>query len=159
LLRRLVQDPAWNGGHYHRAGAVLQTMVDLRVETLCRYGAEQGLRAQGLTEEAVKAEIRQQARDWAQLFDAHSMLALGRAINRYDVRADLGRIRARVLYVLSRTDVLFPPSLALEVMPALAAARVDARYAEIDTEHGHLGSDVDVAKWAPILAEFLQGLG
>lgn len=158
LLRRLERDPAWNGGHYYGAGGVLQTMVDLRVETLCRYGAEQGLRAQGLTDEAVHAELQQQARNWAQVFDAHSMLALGRAINRYDVRAELGRIRARVLYVLSRTDVLFPPSLAQQVMPALAAAGVDARYAEIDTEHGHLGSDVDVARWAPGLGEFLQSV-
>ena len=158
LLRRLALDPNWNGGRYYSGTGVLQTMTDLRVETLRRYGAEQGLRAQGLDETAVQAELLRQAREWARAFDAHSMLALGGAINRYDVMAELGRIRARVLYVLSRTDVLFPPSLAQPVLDALLAAGVDARYFEIDTAHGHLGSDVDVAQWAPVLSGFLHEL-
>jgi homoserine O-acetyltransferase len=137
---------------------VVDAMVVLREETLRRYGAEEGLMAQLHDRAAVAAEIARQARAWAQEFDAHSMLVLGRAMDRYDVSAELGRIRARVLYVLSRSDVLFPPSLAPQVMPALAAAGVDARYFEIDTPHGHLGSDVDVAQWAPVLAAFLGEL-
>ena len=60
--------------------------------------------------------------------------------------------------MLSRTDRLFPPSLRDEVMPALAAAGVDARYAEIDSEHGHLASGTDAAKWAPALKAFIEGL-
>ena len=159
LLRRLAADPRWNGGHYYDEGeGVLQTMTALRIETLRRYGAEQGLRAQGLDATAIEAELLRQARPWAREFDAHSMLALGRAINRYDVTPDLGRIRARVLYLLSRTDAVFPPSLAPPVMAALRNAGVDARYAEIDTVHGHLGSDVDVALWAPVLSGFLDEL-
>ena len=74
------------------------------------------------------------------------MRTLGWATHRHDARADRGHIWARVLSVVSRTDALFPPSLAQEVMPALAAAGADLRYAEIDTEHGHRGSNVDVAR-------------
>ena len=155
-LRQFEQDPNWNGGHCYANGGIRPTMTGLREQTLRRYGAEQGLRARGMSEAQVAAEITRQAHAWAEVFDPNSLLALGRAINRYDVRGELGRIKARVLYVLSRTDALFPPSLAHSVMPALAAAGVDARYFEIDTEHGHLGSDVDVAKWAPVLAEFLR---
>lgn len=155
-LRRFEQDPNWNGGHCYETGGIVPTMSRLREQTLRRYGADQGLRAEGLTEALVAAEITRQALEWASVFDPNSLLALGRAINLYDVRSELGRIKARVLYVLSRTDALFPPSLAQSVMPALAAAGIDARYFEIDTEHGHLGSDVDVAKWAPVLAEFLR---
>lgn len=158
LLRRLAGDPQWNGGHYYGSHGVLQTMTALRIETLRRYGAEQGLRAQGLDAAAIEAELLRQARPWAQSFDAHSLLALGRAINRYDVTDQLHRIRARVLYLLSRTDTVFPPSLAAPVMHALHSAGVDARYLEIDTEHGHLGSDLDVAQWAPVLSDFLDEL-
>ena len=158
LLRRLAADPGWNGGHCYAGDGVLQTMTALRVETLRRYGAEQALRAQGLDAAAIEAELLRQARPWAQEFDAHSLLTLGRAINRYDVTNDLGRIRARVLYLLSRTDAVFPPSLATPVMDALRHAGVDARYVEIDTAHGHLGSDVDVALWAPVLSAFLDEL-
>lgn len=158
LLRRLAADPQWNGGHYYGGEGVLQTMTALRIETLRRYGAEQGLRAQGMDPAAIQAELLRQALPWAQAFDAHSLLALGRAINRYDVTSRLGQIRARVLYLLSRTDAVFPPSIAPPVMDAWRGAGVDARYVEIDTEHGHLGSAVDVAQWVPVLSGFLDEL-
>ena len=64
-----------------------------------------------------------------------------------DAEPDLAKIRARVLYVLSRTDVLFPPRLAPDVMAKLQAAGVDATYVEIDSDFGHLASGADCAKW------------
>jgi homoserine O-acetyltransferase len=63
-----------------------------------------------------------------------------------------------VLYVLSRTDRLFPPSLAPEVMAKLRGAGVDATYVEIDSDFGHLASGADWARWAPALERFLAGL-
>ena len=63
-----------------------------------------------------------------------------------------------VLYVLSRTDALFPPSLAPEVMGSLRDAGVDATYCEIDSELGHLASGADAAKWAPALRDFMRRL-
>jgi homoserine O-acetyltransferase/O-succinyltransferase len=63
-----------------------------------------------------------------------------------------------VLYVLSRTDALFPPSLAPGVMAGLHAAGVDAAYVEIDSEHGHLASGADAGKWAPALRDFIHKL-
>lgn len=64
----------------------------------------------------------------------------------------------RHLVIVRRADALFPPTLARTVMPALAAAGVDARCFEIDTPHGHFGSDLDVAQCAPTLATFLAEL-
>lgn len=84
------------------------------------------------------------------------MLVLGEAARRFDATPAFGRIRAKLLYVLSTTDALFPPSLASEVMPALKATGVDARYVEIESPHGHLASGVDAAKWAPALRAFLD---
>jgi len=63
-----------------------------------------------------------------------------------------------VLYALSRTDVLFPPSLAPDVMAKLRAAGVDARYVDIDSDFGHAASGADWSKWAPALGEFLASL-
>jgi homoserine O-acetyltransferase len=76
----------------------------------------------------------------------------------YDVTPELRRIRVPVLYVLSRTDELFPPSLAPEVMGSLREAGVAANYFEIDSELGHLASGADAAKWAPALREFMERL-
>jgi homoserine O-acetyltransferase len=153
---RFALDPNWNSGRYYATGGIDQAMIALRVETLRRYGVEEGLKATLPDQAAIDAEITRQARDWSTSFDAHSILVLGRALNTFDVTPDLGRVRARVLYVLSRTDALFPPSLAPQVMAALKAAKVDASYFEIDTEHGHFGSDLDVQQWAPRLKSFLS---
>jgi homoserine O-acetyltransferase len=92
------------------------------------------------------------------VFDANSLFILGRAMETYDVASHFNRIRVPVLYVLSRTDALFPPSLAPGVMRELAAAGVDATYFEIDSDHGHLASGADADKWAPVLRAFMAKL-
>ena len=86
-------------------------------------------------------------------------MTLRKAMVRFDAERDLAKIRARVLYVLSRTDVLFPPSIAPDVMAKLGAAGVDATYVQIDSDFGHLASGADCAKWAPALRAFLDRLG
>ena len=100
-----------------------------------------------------------QAEAWAREFDGHSLLVLGRCSKRFDVMPDLGRIKAKVLYVLSSTDLLFPPSLEGTVMGALRQAGVDARYFLLESAHGHLASGTDALKWAPALKSFLDALG
>jgi homoserine O-acetyltransferase len=52
----------------------------------------------------------------------------------FDTRPDFARIKAKVLYVLCRTDALFPPKIAPDVIKALTAAGVEARYFELDSE-------------------------
>lgn len=49
-------------------------------------------------------------------------------------------------------------AMAPEVMNALAAAAVEARYFEIDSELGHSASGPEHAKWSPVLREFLEPL-
>lgn len=155
---RLATDPNWNGGHYYEAGGITETMTAIRVETLRGYGIETELSASYSDAAERNRAIEAIAREWAVAFDGHSLLVLGRAANAYDVTPLATRIRAKVLYVLSRTDALFPPSLASEVMPVLKAAGVDARYVEIDSPHGHLASGVDASKWAAELKTFLDEL-
>ena len=47
---------------------------------------------------------------------------------------------------------------ASRVVNNLAAAGVDARYVEIDTDFGHSASGREWAKWAPALREFPASL-
>lgn len=86
------------------------------------------------------------------------MIALRKASVKFDAARDLAKLRARVLYVLSRTDKLFPPSIAPAVMDKLAKAGADAQYVEIDSELGHLASGPEWATWGPRLREFLAKL-
>ena len=158
LVERFAADPNWNGGWYYERGGVLPTLTAIRVETLMRYGANEILAAGTPDAARREATIRAMAEEWARQFDANSLVALRKAAVRFDAERDMQKIRARVLYVLSRTDKLFPPSIAPGVMAKLKAAGVNARYAEIDSDFGHSASGADWAKWAPVLKEFLAQL-
>lgn len=158
LVARLSSDPNWNGGHYYAHGGILGTMTALRVDTLKLYGIDAQLAAAFPDEAAREREIRRRARAWAEIYDAHSLIVLLRAAIRHDAMPELHRIKARVLYVLSRTDRIFPPSIAAGVMAALARGGVRADYVEIDTERGHAYAGPDAPKWAPRLAAFMDSL-
>ena len=146
LMKWFDSDPNWNNGDYYDNGGVKQTMTRLRIDTLTRYG---------LAKDA--AELHRIASGWADVFDANSLFILGRAMETYDIVKDYAKIRVPVLYVLSTTDALFPPTLAPGVIAGLRAAGVDATYFELESQHGHLASGADAAKWAPALAAFIRG--
>ena len=158
LQDRFAADPSWNGGWHYDRGGIFSTLVQHRVETLERYGQNEAL-ARTIPDPAVRAaRLRQLAETWARQFDPNSMITLRKAAVRYDAERDFSRIRAKVLYVLSRTDKLFPPSIASAVMDRLQRAGVEAQYFEIDTELGHSASGPEWAKWAPALKDFLAKL-
>jgi homoserine O-acetyltransferase/O-succinyltransferase len=158
LVARLATDPEWNGGQYYDRGGAKTVLTELRVEMLKRNGIEAALAPRFPSREEREAEIRRQAVDWAQRWDANSLVILRRGTIGYDTVKDFPKIKAGVLYVLCRTDRLFPPSIAPAVMDALATAGVDARYFEIDSDLGHSASGPEHAKWSPVLREFLAPL-
>jgi len=158
LRAQFATAPGWNGGRYYGATQMAEFMTNLRVRTLKNYGIEAQLASRFPASEAREAEIRKLAERWARQFDANSLIALADARSNFDAEKDFARIRAKVLYVLSRTDKIFPPSIAPEVMEKLKRAGVDARYFEIDSENGHMASGADWQKWAPALKAFLESL-
>jgi homoserine O-acetyltransferase len=159
LVGRFAADPNWNGGWHYDRGGIVATLTEQRFETLMRYGQNEILAATLPDPQQREARIRELSVAWASEFDPNSLVTLRRASVRFDAAADFKKIQARVLYVLSRTDTLFPPSIAPAVMDQLARAGVPAQYFEIDTEFGHQASGADWAKWAPALKAFLEALG
>ena len=158
LIDQLARDPNWNGGDYYDRGGMIETMTEFRIATLRTYGLEARLAAEIPDRATRERRLRALAHRWAMEFDPNSLIVLRRAALRFTVEPVLDRIRAPLLYVLSRTDTLFPPSLAPGVMAALKQAGVKAEYFEIDSDAGHLGSGIDWQKWASRLAEFLGGI-
>lgn len=159
LLATLSQDPNWNGGDYYDRGGVAETMIQIRMATLKTYGIETRLRDTISDPQAIETAIRDEAARWADGFDANSLIILAKALRGFDVTAQFGSIKAKVLYVLSRTDKLFPPELAASVMPGFKGAGVDADYFLLDSDLGHSASGLDAHKWAPRLRMFMDGLG
>jgi len=158
LMKWFGPDPNFNNGDYYDRGGVKDTLTRLRIDTLTRYGLADSLSGRFPDLAARDAELRRIAGAWADVFDANSLFILGRAMERYDITRDYGRIRVPVLYVLSTTDALFPPSLAPGVIAGLRGAGVDAEYFELVSDHGHLASGADADKWAPALRDFITRL-
>jgi homoserine O-acetyltransferase len=154
----LSQHPNWNGGDYYDAGGVLERLVEIRITTLKGYGIEARLRDTMSDPGEIEAAIRNEATQWARDFDANSLIILAKALRNFDVTPKFNTIRAKVLFVLSRTDQLFPPDLAPGVMQGLKAAGVDAQYFLLDSEYGHSASGRDAHKWAPQLRAFMESL-
>jgi homoserine O-acetyltransferase/O-succinyltransferase len=158
LLATLSKDPNWNGGDYYDCGGVLESMIQIRIATLKTYGIETRLRDTMSDAAQIEAAIRDEAARWARGFDANSLIILAKALRGFDVTAQFSSIKSKVLYVLSRTDRLFPPELAPAVMPALEAAGVDADYFLLDSDYGHSATGRDARKWAPRLRQFMESL-
>jgi homoserine O-acetyltransferase/O-succinyltransferase len=158
LRERLATDPNWHDGWYYDRGGIVPTLTALRIDTLKRYGIDASLAASHPDPVQREAHIRKLAETWARAFDAHSLVVLRKTSVRFDAERDFAKTQAKVVYVLSRTDQQFPPSLAPAVLEKLRAAGVDATYAEIDSDFGHLASGRDAEKWAPALRAFLERL-
>lgn len=158
LENRFARCPGWNGGHYYgheEEGGIRDMLAEIRLETLKGYGVDRSLRdALGDTAEAGR-QLEKQARQWAAEFDANSLIALRKALIGHDISSRVEEIKAPLLYVLSRTDTLFPPALAAPAMELFRRAGVEASYYEIDSEHGHAAPRTEWRKWSERLASFL----
>ena len=86
-------------------------LIDIRVETLKRYGIETALAPRFPDPAAREAAIREQAANSAAKWDANSLIILRRALLGFDTRPDFARIKAKGLHLV-RTDALFPPRIA-----------------------------------------------
>jgi homoserine O-acetyltransferase/O-succinyltransferase len=154
----LSKNPNWNGGDYYATSGMLDTMIEIRAATLKLYGIEARLKQSMTDPNEIEAAIRKEAAQWAKGFDANSLIILANALRGFDVTPRFSQIKAKVLFVLSRTDQLFPPDIAPGVMKGLRDARVDADYFLLDSELGHSASGLDAHKWAPRLRQFMEGL-
>lgn len=155
LVEQLARRVEWNGGH-PEAGAMVEWLTELRVATLERYGIQAELAARFPEAASRQAEVRHLARQWAQGFDAGSLVVLAQAAETFDLRARLHALRAPLLMVLSRTDTTFPPTLARTFAPLLDAAGVRWSYLELDSDKGHLASGADAHLWADVLRGFMD---
>ena len=154
ILAGLRSAPGWDAWAAGESGALFDTLVSMRTDTLNKYGVDVEL-AERFPDPALRAqEVDLLAREWAGEFDPMSLVVLMRAAESFDLRAQLAAIRAPVMYVISRTDPMFSPALAKEVL-ALPGTQ-SWTYVELDSEKGHFASGADAALWADALWRLMQ---
>jgi len=145
----------WSDGRYDRE-AMRPGLRALRIATLQRYGVEAEL-APRLPDPAERtAAVMRMAADWAEGFDPGSLLVLMQAAERFDLRGQLKKLKAPLLWVLSRSDAVFPPALIAAASGLLDAAGIDWRAQVLGSDKGHFASGADAHLWAPSLRDFMD---
>jgi homoserine O-acetyltransferase len=96
-------------------------------------------------------------------FDANSYLYLSRAFTLYNVSDDhisleeaLSRIKSRVLFIGSSSDMLVPATHVRRLAEKAQACGVDARYCELQTPFGHNAFVSEQAQMCEALWNFMS---
>lgn len=159
LISRLAKAPNWNEGWYYDQGGINDFLTEFDIDMLKIYSTTQWLENVYPNITTREADIRKCAETWGNSFDGNSLITLRRAAEYRDAEKDFQQIKAKVLYVLCKTDQLFPPSIAPDVMSKLSQYGVDMTYFMLDSDHGHLGAVSDALKWEQVLRDFLSQMG
>jgi len=148
----------WNDGHYYGnedlAGGVREKMVEVRMETLSKYGLGDYLKATNANAAKREKILRNRAESWSHEFDANSLAILYEA--GIGSAADPSKIKAPLLNVLASSDSVVDVNLGQPTVDTLNGFGADARFLRIETSYGHTGPMLDAHKWADDLEAFLD---
>ncbi|QZA34146.1 homoserine O-acetyltransferase [Hydrogenibacillus sp. N12] len=172
----ILSDPAWNGGYYDPAHPPKAGMIIARMAGMVTYRSPDQFnrrfeRAErdgwGRRHDEVSFQVESylihHGEKLARRFDANSYLYLLKAMDAHDLGRGRGgieeaikRIRARVVALAYRGDLLYPPQEIAAFVDRLRAGGVEARYFEVDTLYGHDGFLTEFEKWGGIIREQLE---
>lgn len=179
MRRAIMLDPAWANGDYYgseppAAGLALARAIG--TITYLSEGVMQGRFGQRLDESIprehpmhmrfdIEAYLQDEGDKLVKRFDANSYLYISRAIDLHDISNGFesldqayGSIRAKVLSIAIRSDILFYPHRIREMHDHMLAAGVDSTYWEMDSDYGHDAFLVEQDKIIEPLARFLSRL-
>ncbi len=155
LTAALEADPNWNSGWIYRNGGITETLQRMRDATLRHYGMVEVLRDRGVTSDAADAAIASMARVWAGEFDPNSLIALCKAGRRFDALTAVPAIKAKMLWVISSSDKIFPPDPVIEQLVHSNDATIPPVFLNLQSDYGHVASGADCHKWEAQLRQLL----
>lgn len=176
----IMLDPRWQGGDYYDSEPPNQGMGVARMLGMITYRSDESMWAQfgrevrgsgtdlskgfGICYQT-ESYLHHHAETLSRRFDPNSYLYLSKAMDLHDVgrgfadyASAFGRLRAKLLAVGIRSDVLFPPQLSQEIVDLTREAGGHARYWELDSKWGHDAFLVDFELMADVLREFIRSL-
>jgi homoserine O-acetyltransferase len=173
-------DPAFLGGQYYGTPGPVKGLATARMLGMITYRSDESMwqqfgreLRQGEAELERRFEVTYQVESYlhyqgealSERFDANSYLYLSKAMDLQDLgrgyssyEAAHGAIRAKVLCIGIRSDLLFPTYLQQETVRLIQAAGGDAAYLEMDSPWGHDAFLVDFASIDHAVQNFLASL-
>ncbi len=167
----IMLDPRWNGGDYYGREEPVDGLAHaLKAVTLTALAPGWAEKAHGYKPGAegknpldavnnlysIQAGLNASAQARAKTTDANSVIYASKAYQLYNLGDDVKRIKAKVLFVPARTDLIFPPELSRRAMERLRAQGNHVELFEIDGTSGHLDGIFSIGKAADAIRAFLD---
>ncbi len=179
--RAIMNDPNWRGGDYYDVGPGPGAGMALaRMLGMITYRSDESMhrqfsrRVRGKAEDLlsgfdtrfeVESYLYHQGDALVKRFDANSYLYLSKAMDLHDVSRGhssyweaLNRIRAKLLIIGIRSDLLFPTYQQKEIVDICEELGKDVSYYEMDSPWGHDAFLVDHHMIDGVVRGFLAGL-
>jgi homoserine O-acetyltransferase len=178
----ILNDPDFLGGQYYGTPGPARGLATARMLGMITYRSDESMWQQfgrqtqdgrpelpaeatfGITYQ-VESYLNYQGDALVRRFDANSYLYLSKAMDLQDIgrgfasyAAAHAAIRAKVLSIGIRSDLLFPPYLQRETADLVRAAGGDAAYLEMDSQWGHDAFLVDFPQIESPIRDFLETL-
>jgi homoserine O-acetyltransferase/O-succinyltransferase len=145
----------WNGGHFYGGegeGEIRDAMVAFRIDMNRELGVADAFMEDLNDAAKVEQALDDEAQTWADQCDPNSLIALRKTAMRFDVTDKVAKITAPMLYILSRSDTLYPPDVAPPIVEKVNQATTFI----IDSDDGHAAPETDWEKMADVLRDFLE---
>jgi len=105
---------------------------------------------------SIQAGLNASGQARAKSTDANSVIYASKAYQLYNLGDDVRRIKAKVLLVPAKTDLIFPPELSRRAMERLRAQGSAVEMFEIEGSSGHLDGIFSIGKAAEAIRTFLD---
>jgi len=181
MRRAIMLDPNWRKGEYYgsdppAAGLALARMIGtityLSDPVMEQMFGRKPADLQSPQEHDLYARfdveryLHEEGEKLVRRFDANSYLYVARAIDLHDIARGYPslaeayrRVKAKVLLIGIRSDILFYPKYLKEMHKRFLDAGVDCTYWEMDSDYGHDAFLVEQEKMIPALEEFMARIG
>ena len=173
----IMLDPRWKGGDYYGGGEPVEGLA-LALKTVTLHARHYGWASSAFGRKWAAAD-RDPAKSWdnkfaieetldkialarARVSDANSFLYLAKANqlfvtgHRGSLEEGLRDVRANVLLVPAKSDLLLFPDYSRQVAEILKKQGKPVQYFEIEGEGGHLDGVVSIAKAGEVIRKFLS---
>lgn len=92
----------------------------------------------------------------AAVTDANNKIYMAKANQLYNVEADVEKMKARILFLPAKSDLVFPPEFSRKAAERYRALGKSAEVFEIDGDGGHLDGLLAAAKAANVIRTFID---
>ena len=163
----ITSDPLWQDGRYDVDAPPAAGLAAARMMAMVTYRSWQnfeerfGREGSRGTDFDVSSYLRYQGEKINSRFDAATYVRLTQAMDSHDLargrgeyEAAIGGISTPALVVAVSSDVLYPPREQRELSRLLP----NARYAELDSPHGHDGFLIDIDQLGDLVRDFRRSV-